>query len=169
MRTGATLMEVLYLDFDGVLQPADVWWSIKRGAYLDQALEGRGHRLFERCSLLEELLEPYPVVRIVLSTSWVPTSSYSRATKRLTDSLRRRCIGATFHSRMGRADFEALPRGLQVLADVRRRRPGRWLALDDVDEGWGDERDNLVLTHGVDGIAHPPVLSDLKAKLLRFC
>lgn len=161
-------LDVLYLDFDGVAHPSDVWWSISRGAYLGESLVAQGHRLFEHCDLLEQQLLPYPNLAIVLSTSWVRTYSFSGAAKRLPKSLRDRCIGATYHSQMHRDSFARMPRGLQVLDDVRRRRPRRWLALDDVDDGWGSERDNLVLTHDVDGIAHPPVLAELRMKLLGF-
>jgi len=161
-------LDVLYLDFDGVAHPSDVWWSRSRGAYLDGKLVAQGHRLFEHCDMLERQLQPYPDLAIVLSTSWVRTYSFSGAARRLPKSLRDRCIGATYHSKMHRDSFARMPRGLQVLDDVRRRRPRRWLALDDVDDGWGDERGNLVLTHDVDGIAHPPVLADLRTKLLRF-
>lgn len=161
-------LDVLYLDFDGVVHPSEVSWSISRGAYLDDKLVAQGHHLFEHCGLLDQLLQPYPHLAIVLSTSWVRTYSFSGAARRLPKSLRDRCIGATYHSRMHRDSFARMPRGLQVLDDVRRRRPQRWLALDDVYDGWGGERDSLVLTHDVDGVAHPPVLEQLRTKLLGF-
>lgn len=164
----AELPDVLYLDFDGVLHPESVWWSSKRGAFLDDTLAAHGHQLFEHCGRLEELLLPYPNVQIVLSTSWVRTYSFQRAAKRLPPGLRRRCVGATFHSQMDRVTFEALPRGLQVLADVLRRRSKRWLALDDVNDGWGEHLGDVVLTHEVQGIAHPAVMQDLRMKLSRF-
>jgi hypothetical protein len=40
--------------------------------------------------------------------------------------------------------------------------------VDDVDDGWGTDRDNLVLTDPICGIAHPLVLSELTTKLQRF-
>jgi hypothetical protein len=161
-------LDVLYLDFDGVLSPSDVWRSISRGAYLHERLVAQGHRLFEHVGLLEKQLLPYPNLSIVLSTTWVHTYSFSGAARRLPKSLRDRCIGATYHSQMHKDSFARMPRGLQVLNDVRRRKPRRWLALDDVDDGWGIERDHLVLTHCVEGIAHPPVLEELRMKLLGF-
>ncbi len=160
--------DVLYLDFDGPLHPEAVFWSFKRGAYLADALGSEGHRLFEHCELLEQLLLPYPHVRIVLSTSWVRQYSFSGAAKRLSAGLRSRCIGATWHSRMDARAFATRHRGEQVRDDVERRRPARWLALDDVDEGWGDERDNVVIVHPVEGIACQLVLNELVLKLGRF-
>jgi hypothetical protein len=64
-RTGG---RVLYLDFDGVLHPEDVWRRPGWGPYVASP---PGHQLFEHADLLVELLAPYPDLRIVLSTSWV--------------------------------------------------------------------------------------------------
>jgi len=161
-------LDLLYLDFDGAVHCADVFWSLKRGPYIDPSLEAQGHRLFQHCGLLERLLQPYPDVSIVLSTSWTQTYSFRAAAKRLPAGLRDRCIGATYHSKMERQSFVRKLRGQQVLEDVNRRRPRRWLAVDDVDEGWGEHRNNVVLTHWVEGIAHPTVLAELQAKLERF-
>lgn len=154
---------VLYLDFDGVLHHEDVWWHPRRGAYIRPP----GYSLFAHMPLLEEVLEPHPDVQIVLSTSWVRVRRYSNAVKRLSPQLRERVIGATFHTRMNRDSFEALPRGVQVLHDVARRRPRHWLALDDDDQGWGTEyRDHLIHTDSVLGISAPGTIEVL-AELLR--
>lgn len=160
-------MKIVYLDFDGVLHPEAVYWKPSLGAYLAENWVAAGHRLFEHANLLEELLSPYPDVRIVLSTSWVVQYRFSGAAKRLPASLRERCIGATFHTQvMDRYLFQSMTRGAQVSADVRRRRPDAWLAIDDTDEGWDDSsRGNLVLSHGDDGIAHPDVLPKLRRRL----
>lgn len=163
------MKKVLYLDFDGVLQPEPVCWHPKRGAYLDSRLLAAGHRLFEHADLLEELLEPYSDLVVVLSTIWAVTPGYAKAVKRLPPGLRTRVIGSTFHSHMDERLFRALPRGQQVLADVGRRRPASWLALDDVDEGWGDARDrHVVITDATHGIAEPVVLERVRKALTRF-
>jgi hypothetical protein len=153
---------VLYLDFDGVLHHEDVWWHPRRGAYI----EAPGYRLFEHSLLLENTLANFSSVKIVLSTSWVLVRRYSEAVKRLTPKLRERVIGATFHTRMNRGAFEALPRGTQVLNDVVRRRPQHWLALDDDIEGWEPEyRDHLIRTDGVLGLSAPGVIEELRLHL----
>jgi hypothetical protein len=153
---------VLYLDFDGVLHHEDVWWHPRRGAYI----EAPGYRLFEHSLLLENTLANFSSVKIVLSTSWVLVRRYSEAVKRLTPKLRERVIGATFHTRMNRGAFEALPRGTQVLNDVVRRRPQHWLALDDDIEGWEPEyRDHLIRTDGVLGLSAPGVIEELRQHL----
>lgn len=160
---------VLYLDFGGALHPGEVYWRAQRGAYLREDLVKAGHTLFENAALLERLLEPYPEVRIVLSTSWVLQDRYSGAVLRLPPSLRARCVGATYHSAMPRLEFEALPRGAQVMADVTRRRPSDWIAIDDSTDGWPPASDgHVVITDPVLGISAPQVLKQLTRALKRF-
>ena len=159
----------LYLDFDGVLHPDSVYVTPKRGVHLPFDLEHAGHTLFEHARLLEELLEPYPTVRIVLSTSWVRHHGFSRTANRLPVGLRERVVGATYHAHMERLEFDSLDRGMQVWADVLRRKPRVWLAVDDTDEGWPkDSRVNLVLTHPTYGIGHAPTRVELVDRLKRF-
>jgi hypothetical protein len=162
-------LEALYLDFDGVLHPEDVHgaWGVEPKLGPDFASM---HRLFEHAELLAVLLAPYPEVHIVLSTSWVRVKSYSAAVKRLPPVLAVRCCGATWHTEMRPMEqiWEQLPRGRQVLADVERRRPRRWIALDDDPSGWSPFESNLVLTDPVYGIASPSVLEELEAKLAVF-
>jgi hypothetical protein len=155
---------VLYLDFDGVLHPEDVWRRPGWGPYVATP---PGHRVFEHADLLLELLRPYPDIRIVLSTSWVRVlGSVRKVARRLPPELRSRVIGATWHSSMSADGFQEMPRGIQVWSDVRRRLPEAWLALDDDDAGWPAEcRDHLVHTDAVLGISAPSVLAYLKEKL----
>jgi hypothetical protein len=156
---------VLYLDFDGVLHHENCLWHPKRGAYLHAPA---GYKLFQHAELLASLLEPYPSVQIVLSTSWVLQYGLSGATKRLPEALQRRVIGGTFHSRhMHRAEFQfEKPRGLQVYEDVLRRQPRDWLALDDNTQGWPEEHwKKFVQTDPYDGISAPEVLDELKQKI----
>jgi len=156
---------VLYLDFDGVLHHEDVWWHPRRGAYINTP----GYRVFEHMHLLEEALEPFPHVLIVLSTSWVRVRRFSGALKRLSPSLRARVIGATFHTNMKRTAFEALPRGVQILNDVARRQPCHWVALDDDSESWPVEHaKRLILCDGALGVSAPGVLDALRERLALF-
>lgn len=154
---------VLYLDFDGVLHHENCLWHPKKGAYLSAPSE---FTLFQHAELLEALLAPYPAVLIVLSTNWVRRYGVARTAKRLPEDLRQRVIGATVHSAMDENYLSSLPRGLQVYEDVLRRKPAKFIAIDDVDEGWPSAiREHLVLTHDKHGISHPPVLAELKRKL----
>ncbi len=152
----------LYLDFDGVLHPEAVYWRPQRGAYIEDSLASAGHRLFEHAGLLTDLLEPYPHISIVLSTSWARHYRFSKASRRLPIGLRERVIGATFHSQMDKVLFDRLSRGRQVLSDVERRQPTSWMAIDDTDEGWDRARGNVVISDERYGIAEPSVLEKLR-------
>lgn len=156
---------ILYLDFDGVLHHEDVHYHPRRGAYMFPA----GYRLFEHAALLESLLEPYPDLKIVLSTSWVRQYGCYGAAQRLPASLKNRVVGATFHSKMRREEFLADPRGLQVWRDVVRRSPGHWLALDDDAVDWPEWcRDCLVHTDPVRGISAPGLADTISQKLVEM-
>lgn len=159
---------ILYLDFDGVLHHENCLWHPRRGAYL---VAPERYRLFQHLDLLEELLQPYPNLKIVLSTSWVLRYGVTTSTKRLSPPLQTRVIGATFHSRhMQEDNFRQLHRGQQVIEDATRRAPRAWLALDDDGEGWGKEHAvKLVHTHMYEGISDPDVFAEAKGKLASMC
>lgn len=157
------MLHVLYLDFDGVLHHDAVYRHPRRGTYIDQN-QAPGRRLFQWAGILEEALERHADVKIVLSTTWVQVLGYSRAVKRLPPALQGRVIGATYHSVYSSAlaiePYGAygvtsnVPRGEQVLRDVKRRRPAAWVAVDDTDEGWTTEsRDHLVLCRSSLGLS----------------
>lgn len=158
---------LLYLDFDGVLHHEDVWWHPRIGAYLRAPDE---FKLFQHLGLLEQLLAPYPELRIILSTSWVRRYGCTGTAKNLGPRLRQRVIGATFHSRMNEAVFAEIPRGQQVWADVQRRRPRDWIALDDCPDGWPAESEGkFIKTHQHHGISEPAVLAEFRQKLSEMC
>lgn len=159
--------DVLYLDFDGVLHHQDVRVSHKHGIHFGpEAYEtGRKHTLFEHAPLLEQFLEPYPQVRIVLSTTWVQHDGFQRASKRLPSSLQRRCVGTTFHGHMEKFLFREASRGMQIYSDVGRRCPRTWLALDDDYFGWPAFcKDRLIQTNEDLGISDPLVQEEIKQK-----
>lgn len=151
---------ILFLDYDGVLHP-DAAYLIKGKPVLRA-----GGELFMWMPVLEEILSPFPDVDIVLSTSWVRVLGFSRARDYLSPALRRRTIGATWHSAMRRHSegshrvdenwFVALSRYQQIARYVDRagERAKSWVALDDDDNGWPDNlRDHLVATDGGVGLS----------------
>ena len=157
---------VLYLDFDGVLHHERVLWHPKVGPYMSAP---ERYKLFMHVNLLEELLEPYPQILIVLSTSWAKRYGVVHAAKNLSPSLRNRVIGGTWHSRMNSDEFMEKPRGVQIYEDTLRRKPRAWLALDDDYENWPEHCiGNLVLTHGHEGISDSIVLAQFKQKLTQL-
>ena len=156
-------MMICYLDFDGVLHDDAVYWSPKLGIYIRTP----GCQLFEWMPILDALLEPYPAVRIVLSTSWVRQRSYEFAKSQLSPTLQTRVVGATFHNRhMQKLEFDFMARGAQVLADVERRCPAAWFALDNDSNGWPEySRHKLVLTDDRLGLSEERVQAAIKAIL----
>lgn len=128
------------------------------------------YRLFQHVALMEELLAPYPQVKIVLSTSWVRFYSYSGTAKKLSSPLRERVVGATFHSAMDSTRFQQIPRGMQVWGDVARRKPKGWLALDDDYSQWPTRcLEQYVRTDAYDGISAPAVTLEIIQKLEKLC
>jgi hypothetical protein len=126
-------MKILYVDFDNVLHGNVL--RFRTPPILRP--ETPGQVLFENVPVLVRLLDPYPDLKIVLSTSWVRELGFTRARGFLPASMQQRVIGATFHKRhMRKEEFAQLARYDQIIADVERRRPARWLAVDDDLKGW---------------------------------
>lgn len=166
-----TATHILMLDFDGVLHHEAVYVTPKRGIHVREP----GRTLFEWAHFLVEALAPYPEVRIVLSTTWCIRPGFARAKSRLPIALRERVIGGTYHSGVHGADphcqlaFRQTSRATQVLADVARRRPTDWLALDDDVADWpAAQLDHLVACDGSAGLSSPATRELLHARLARF-
>ena len=159
---------VLYLDFDGVLHHENCRWHPGQGPSLSAPDR---YSLFQHNDLLAQILAPYPQVSIVLSTTWVIRYGSATTSARLPFSLQARVIGDTFNSRQTSIDeFLHLQRGRQVYADVLRRRPRDWLALDDDNEGWpAAHAKRLIKTHSYEGLSAPPVQRELQQKLREMC
>jgi hypothetical protein len=126
-----------------------------------------GSSLFEHAPLLIEALEPFPQVRIVLSTAWVPVLGYEVALSHLPHALRHRVIGATFDvARCSLADWSCVARGYQIVADVQRRKPIQWVAIDDDADGWPEEHwAKLIWAGAADGISRLGCMDELTAHL----
>jgi hypothetical protein len=155
----------LFLDYDGPMHPDEVYRV--RGQII---LRAEGLRLFEYADILVDILEPYPSVQIVLSTSWVRVLGFDRAKSYLPTELQRRVIGATYHSEMKRTErpdwFENLSRFKQISQYVRRHEIKSWIALDNDDAGWQEtQRENLVHVDDWLGISEPRACAELRAKL----
>lgn len=155
-------MHLLYLDFDGILHPAGGERN-PRGFRLNVP----GHEVFESVPVLEQAIAPYPSLRIVLTTSWVQAYGFRQTCEFLPKSMQPRVIGATFDSRhLISGDFNELSRYAQILVDVRRREPTRWLAVDDDAQGWPHgELDALVLVPAAIGLACTDAQALLRSRL----
>jgi DNA-binding phage protein len=162
---------ILYLDLDGVVQHEAVLYHPKLGIYMSPTL-APGRVLFEWVHHLEECLEAYPNVALVLSSTWCIRPGYADTLKRLPPSIRTRFLGGTYHRKIHGVDpwnlqaFRETPRGLQIWADVQRRRPRAWLALDDDVEDWPTfALENLVACDGTTGLSCSEVREELTGKL----
>jgi HAD domain in Swiss Army Knife RNA repair proteins len=158
----ATDVPLLYMDFDGLLHHENVRVAADGVPFLDAPPR---YRLFQHSQLLDELLAPFPSVRIILSTKWVLRVGAEEAAGRLPESLRARVVG-TFVPPGAPADFWHMPKGLQVAEDVERRRPAAWLALDDDPLGWPHwALPHLLLTDPYEGISPPELQEELRRRL----
>lgn len=166
---------VLYVDLDGVLHHEGVVYDPRRGVYMSEVL-APGRALFEWADILDDLLEPHPDVALVLSSSWCARIGYAATLKRLSTGLRARFIGATYHRKVHgadpwtKSDFLNMSRGEQVCADVERRQPNCWAALDDDAEHWpADVLKNLIECDGRRGLSDLSVQLKLEAWLIDAC
>jgi hypothetical protein len=155
---------VLYLDFDGCLHHEAVYWDpVHRQPLIQAPVQ---YLLFQHAALLDDMLAPYPGIAIVLSTSWVRHYGARKAAKQLPPGLRSRIVGSTFDPQAPGTPFDYLTRGEQVIADVERRRPARWLALDDDPSGWPElALPHLLLTDPYEGISPPALQEELRRRL----
>jgi len=153
---------ILFLDYDGVLHP-DQAYMTKSGV----VLRCDGHNLFEHAELLADLLCPYPHVKIVLSTSWVPQLGFGAAKGWLPERLQAKVKGATFHSQFEeKILWQSYPRHGQIDTYVVRHHLTDWIAIDDDDEGWPDDkRHHLIHTNEWGGIGDRAAQDDLIAKI----
>ncbi|KFE52123.1 HAD domain-containing protein [Pseudomonas syringae] len=156
---------ILFLDFDGVLHPDEVYIT-KTGPKLRSAGE-----LFMWADLLDQLLYDFPAVRIVLSTSWVRHIGFSKAKKRLPLRIQVRVVGSTWHSSMERELSDVIwwdqaTRHDQIARYVARSGVTQWVALDDDARGWdAGHLHRLVLTDPAQGLSNPSTLIKLRKRL----
>jgi len=159
-------MNICYLDYDAVLHDGNVLRNRTRGMYIKTP----GRIFFEWMPILDELLAPYPDLKIVLSTTWVRELGFNETKHELLPSLRDRVIGSTFlHPKIVKANFDTMPRGVQIWNDVERRKPSHWFALDDDTLGWPAWcKDNLIETSDKLGLSDPAVQQRVRERLVEI-
>lgn len=153
---------VLFLDFDGVLHPGDVY--LVKGK---PVLRRDGIALFEWVNLLEDALLPYlDQVDIVLSTTWVAILGLNEAKRFLPEALQKRVIGATFDGSHEPQVWGTLPRCTQIQIAAKRLACDRWIAVDDDTDGWNPEFvEQLVAIDPDLGLAEAGRVEELQRKL----
>lgn len=154
---------VLFLDFDGVLHPDDVYRT-RRG--LELRAPGQ---LMMHAGILIAILREFPHVKISLSTSWVRILGYRRARAALPPALQALTVSSTWHSRMPTAPFEGYDmynRYQQIRAAVTRAGLTNWIALDDDPfESWPDHDRRLIRTDPNLGLSSVLIQEALRVKL----
>jgi HAD domain in Swiss Army Knife RNA repair proteins len=157
---------VLYLDFDHCLHSCDAYVTAAGIVPSEPSAT-----FFEFAGVLENLLVPYPALRIVLSTSWVQALGFEPARDSLPlASLRARVVGATFNpeENLERA-WRETPRGQQVRRHAERYGIKRWLAIDDMRAGFDGYETHLVHCQQGVGLGDKDVQRVLAERLLAMC
>lgn len=156
---------VLFLDFDGVLHPDAVYLS-RQGPMLRADGE-----LFMWAPYLVEILEHFPSVSVVLSTSWVRHLGFNRVLGFLPAFLVERVVGATWHSSMGKvwadeAVWDGRTRYDQISRYAARAHLSQWISLDDESAGWAEDAlDRLVACNSQLGLGDPDARRNLYQRL----
>lgn len=159
-------MNLCYLDYDAVLHDGNVLRNRVKGMYIKTP----GRSFFEWMPILEDLLAPYPDLKIVLSTTWVRELGFREAQFELSAPLRERVIGSTFlHPKIVKSTFDTLSRGMQIWDDAERRKPAHWFALDDDAFGWPDWcKENLIQTSDRLGLSDLAVQERVRQRLVQI-
>ena len=107
---------ILFLDFDGVLHP------VGEHALDENFCLVENPRLFIWRPILEQILTPFPMVKIVISSDW----------RRLFDDASLiRLLGPLVGRFAGVVETYGPSRAAEIVAEAKRRATANWLALDD--------------------------------------
>jgi HAD domain in Swiss Army Knife RNA repair proteins len=151
-------MKILYLDFDGVLHPSDVWMVNNQPVL--QFKDDPSLTLFCWAPILESILDdidPVGQIRVVLSTTWAHRFGYERASEHLPESLKSRVIGVT-------EGFPA-PRITQIITHTEDNQISRWIAIDDDFGEALQHQEKLIKCSGSLGISSIKTQQELRIKL----
>lgn len=160
---------ILFLDFDGVLHPADVAVEKDENGKRLPVLQLPG-KLFQWAPLLETALAPYHDVQIVLSTKWVWWFGLPFCKAALPESLAAKVVGATWEGSW------QMPEGWVYwdrCRQVRHHAAGYgledWFAIDDDDRGLASsDRGQWVITAPWLGVSEARAIREIEAKLEAF-
>lgn len=159
------MTKILFLDYDGVLHPFDVY-ATGGGGEPELHCDDKSLKLFCWAPTLESILDdidPQGSIQIVLSTTWAQKTHWTSARNYLPEFLRSRVIGGTHPA--------LVPRGVQIeLYVVDYRIPdGCWIAIDDDDYRWPAQHlDKLVICNPDVGLSNEKTQQELRQKLERL-
>ncbi|MCK4143626.1 hypothetical protein HFK84_15250 [Ralstonia pseudosolanacearum] len=155
---------ILFLGYDGCLHPDGV-----HHVNGEPELRVEGHRLFEHALQLARLLEPYPDLRIVLSTAWARIYGLERAKGFLPAALQNRVVGMTHEFCGDMAEWAGLTEFDHVMRYVEGRGIRAWLALSCDKYYWPEafEKNRVWLYKGY-GLGEDRAIKELAEKLERM-
>ncbi len=117
----------LFVDYDGVLHRGHAFLDESNEIFLDTGIP-----LFEFSPLLVSLLEPWPEVEIVLTTTWLSRLPVDEVVSYLPLRLARRVVGTTQGYRARFGDWKTgIARTYIIRAYVFEHRLRNWLAIVD--------------------------------------
>ena len=161
------------MDFDGVLHQDAVYTT----ANLEHKFIGEGSLLMHT-PILEKLIEPYPELKIVLSTNWVRIAGYENTLYKLPNKLQARVIGATLHTQTKQMYQDpygsSISRFEQIEWHASNNDIKQWLAIDDLFSGyevnkWPEShRHLLVLTEQSKGLGCLETQREIQTKLMEL-
>ncbi|CAM8635706.1 HAD domain in Swiss Army Knife RNA repair proteins [Comamonadaceae bacterium] len=158
---------LLYLDYEGCLHNRYCLFGFYDGTAFR---EPKGYKLFQYMDLLEELLLPYPQVKIILSTDWLHFFKKLDTIKALSPNLRLRVIGTVLHRGTNSKKTEGKTIGQLAEQDIKKRKPKDWLAIGDNTEGWSPLfAHKVILTHYELGISEPRAKRLIQERLEFLC
>jgi hypothetical protein len=160
--------QILFLDFDGVLHADPVFLT---GGV--PSLDIEHGTLFEWAPILAAILDEFPSVDVVLSTTWAAKLGFMRATMSLPDSLSARVIDCVWQKNdyvkhgITEANFLSLTRYGQITQYIRQYEIGRWISIDNDANGWpSEEQYRLVKTEDLTGLSSASSQAELRRKLM---
>jgi hypothetical protein len=117
----------LFVDYDGTLHRGRGLLDKHGEVSLDS-----GQPLFEYAPLLASMLEPYPGVQLVLTTSWLNELPLEQVISYLPVGLARRVVGTTHGIAARYGHFkDGSARTYVIRSYVFEKRLANWLAIDD--------------------------------------
>ncbi|SKC83716.1 hypothetical protein SAMN05445504_3716 [Burkholderia sp. CF099] len=144
----------LFLNYDGTLHRGCALLGPKGEIALDT-----GRALFEFAPMLARMLKPYPLVDIVLTTTWLGKLPVKEVIAYLPDELARRVVDTTCDTKARWRYLQNHARAEIIMRYAFGNRLRKWLALDDSAYGawalgWqpGDFSEHFLLVDAARGL-----------------
>lgn len=175
---------VLYLGISGVLHPSVSLYELIYG----RTPWSDGHLDYQAVPWLVQALEPWPQLRVVLTSTqpWkhalqpvlaslgslsarVDSYTYADLTERAKRTVRKP-DGSTRELGYSREDYWRMHKSGIVAAHVAWFKPAQWLAVDDEDILWPKDarRDHVVVVDGCKGLLHDTAAQDRMLTVLQM-